>query len=216
MLRAGFWQLDRGAEKIRMQRQIETATAQPVLHIFGDLPPPASLRYRQIRIDGHYASARQFVLDNRVRTDAAGRAQVGYHVITPFVTGAGTLLVDRGWVPVGSGRERLPAVDVDGDERTILGTVTVPGQGFRLGSMDSSDAWPRLIQFVDYGLLGERLGDAVYPALIVLEGERVDGFEYDWKPLLGGPEKHYSYAVQWFLLCGALVLLYFWFSARRI
>jgi surfeit locus 1 family protein len=215
MLRAGFWQLDRAAEKIRMQQKMEVAGLQPVLHIFGDLPLPETLRYRQIRIAGHYLGERQFLLDNKIKTDQTG-TRVGYHVLTPFVTDAGILLVDRGWVPAGADRGRLPEVAVDNNERTILGTLDVPGQGFRLGSIDSTAGWPRVIQFVDYALLAERLDNKVYPAVIVLAGDRVDGFAYNWQPLLKGPEQHYSYATQWFLMCAAVVLMFIWFSARRI
>lgn len=215
MLRAGFWQLDRAQEKIRMQQQVEAARLQPVLHIFGDLPAPESLRYRQIRITGHYRSEQQFLLDNRIRTDAAG-AHVGYHVLTPFVTDAGTLLVDRGWVPVGADRNRLPEVTVETGERNITGTVIQPGRSFRLGSIDSDFNWPRVIQFVDYELLGQRIDARLYPAVLVLAGGSANGFQYNWKPEQDGPQQHYSYATQWFLMCGAMVLLFIWFSARRI
>lgn len=214
MLRAGFWQLDRAAEKILMQQHIEAAAQKPVLHIFGDLPPPETLRYWQIRISGHYQTEKQFLLDNKTKTDAGG-ARVGYHVITPFITDAGMLLVDRGWVPLGNSREQLPVIDVDSNERTILGTVVTPGSGLRLGSIDSDFGWPRVIQFMDYELLAQRLDSRLYPAVIVLAGDRADGFEYNWKPLADGPEKHYSYALQWFLMCAAVILLFIWFSASR-
>lgn len=216
MLRAGFWQLDRAAEKIQMQQKLEAAGHKPVLHIFGDLPPPETLRYRQIRIAGQYQTEKQFLLDNKIKIDASGRAHVGYHVITPFVTDAGTLLVDRGWAPLGDDRSRLPDVEVDTGERTILGTLNLPERGFHLGAIDSEWSWPRVIQFVDYEMLAQRLDNKVYPAVIVLAGDRVDGFDDNWKPLLDGPQQHYSYAVQWFLLCGAMILMYIWFSARRI
>jgi surfeit locus 1 family protein len=215
MLRAGYWQLDRAAEKIHMQQQIEAAQGQPVLHMFGDLPLPETLLYRQIRISGYYQSEQQFLLDNKVKTEPTGGTRVGYHVITPFVTDAGTLLVDRGWIPLGVDRSRLPEVAVDMGERNITGIVTVPGQGFRLGSIDSDAGWPRVIQFVDYELLGQRLGSRVYPAVIVLAAGSEDAFEYNWRPAQEGPQKHYSYATQWFLMCGTLVLMFIWFSAKR-
>lgn len=216
MFRAGFWQLDRAQEKIRMQQQTEAARLQPVLHIFGDLPPPESLRYRQIRITGHYQGGQQFLLDNKIKPEVAGAARVGYHVLTPFVTDAGMLLVDRGWVPVGADRNRLPEVAVSTEQRDITGIVTLPGNGFRLGSIDSGEGWPRVVQFVDYELLAQRLNARLYPAVLVLAGDRADGFDYNWKPELDGPQQHYSYATQWFLMCGAMVLLFVWFSARRI
>jgi surfeit locus 1 family protein len=216
MLRAGFWQLERAAEKIRAGQQIEAAGMQAVLHIFGDLPSPESLRYRRIRITGSYLSERQFLLDNRIMTDASGAAHVGYHVITPLVTDAGTLLVDRGWVPVGTDRGRLPEVTVDTAGRNVTGIVNIPGQGLRLGSIDSDEGWPRVIQFLDYELLAQRLDTRLYPAVIVLAHGQDDAFEYNWKPERDGPQQHYSYAAQWFLMCGAMVLLYIWFSAKRL
>ncbi|HEY3486895.1 MAG TPA: SURF1 family protein [Gammaproteobacteria bacterium] len=208
---AGFWQLDRAAEEIGIRQNLETALRQPILHIFGNLAPPERLRYRQIRIFGHYLNDRQFLLDNKVMTGTAG-VQVGYQVITPFVTDAGVLLVNRGWVPSGPDRASLPAVDVAADERAILGMVDVPGRSFRLGSMDSDTGWPRLIQYLDYHALAERLGREVYPAVIVLAAGSPDAYVQDWQPSAGNPQQNYSYAAQWFLMCAVLILMFLWFS----
>jgi surfeit locus 1 family protein len=65
-------------------------------------------------------------------------------------------------------------------------------------------------------MLAQRLDSKVYPAVIVLAGDRIGGFDDNWKPFRDGPQRHYSYAVQWFLMCGAMILMFIWFSARRI
>jgi surfeit locus 1 family protein len=220
MLWAGFWQLDRAAQKIAIEQSRRQVLDQPVLvlqQVLEFLPEPASIRYRTVQLSGRYASARQFLLDNRIINIKQG-AQVGYHVITPLVLNdnRGVVLVDRGWVAAGPQRGVLPDIEIDSTSRMITGTLTIPERGFHLGDMDTDGGgWPRLIQFIDYDALSERLGLAVYPAVIVLDENEPDSYVYDWRPVVDGPQKHYAYAAQWFLMCLAVLILFAYFSVKR-
>jgi surfeit locus 1 family protein len=219
MLWAGFWQLDRAAQKIAIEQSRLQASNQPVLvlqQVLEFLPEPASVRYRAVQLSGRYDSARQFLLDNRVIKTKQG-SRVGYHVITPLVLndGRGVVLINRGWIPAGAQRGVLPDIEVDTAPRIITGTLDVPERGFHLGDMDTNRSWPRVIQFIDYDALAKRLGLTVYPAVIVLDQAQPDAYTRDWRPVVEGPQKHYAYAVQWFLMCLAVLMLFAWFSVKR-
>jgi surfeit locus 1 family protein len=220
MLWAGFWQLDRAAQKIAIQQSHVQALNQPVLELSRTLPQSApewaDIRYRQVQLTGRYLPDKQFLLDNRVFPGVQG-SRVGYHVITPFELedSGGVVLVNRGWLPASPDRSVLPDIRVNARPRTISGIVDIPGQGYHIGTMDTDSKWPRVIQFVGYSVLAERLGFGLHPALIVLAEGEPDSYTWDWEPVVEGPQKHYAYAVQWFLMCLAVLILFIYFSRKR-
>lgn len=216
MVRAGFWQLDRAGQKIAMQQAFAAALHAGPVSLNGDLPRPEDVRYRKALATGKYLPGRQFLLDNRVRVDGQGVRRVGYEVLTPLRLANGdVVLVNRGWVPAGRDRTQPPAVDVEPNMRRVEGVINLPGKSFHLGDMDSDARWPRLIQFIDYNAMARRLQANVYPAEIMLAPGEADGYLRDWQPVVQGPRIHYSYAIQWFAMSLAVVILFFVFTIRR-
>ena len=216
MLRAGFWQLDRAEQKLAMQRDFEAASRAEPVELNNGLPKPEAVRYRRVLATGEYLPEKQFLLDNRIKVDEYGVKRVGYEVLSPFKLASGSvLLVNRGWLPAGEDRRLLPRIEVAPGLRRIEGTINLPGDSFRLGDMDSGQEWPRVIQFIDYYVIGRRLEADVYPAVIMLSPGVEDGYLRNWRPVVEGPRIHYSYAVQWFAMSLAVVILFFVFTVRR-
>ena len=92
-------------------------------------------RYQHVTIRGHYDPSHQVLIDNM--PSSAGQA--GYRVLTPFVRpgSAKLLLVDRGWLPLGLSRARLPGVSVTGEPRETGGRLDqLPVPGVRIGTAD--------------------------------------------------------------------------------
>jgi len=75
-----------------------------------------------------------------------------------------------------------------------------------------------VIPYVDYQRLSAILGYPLQPVVILLVPEAPEGYWRDWRPQFGGfgPERHRGYAVQWFALAVALIILYVFASARRL
>lgn len=216
MAGAGFWQLDRAKQKIALQDALRTRIAQPVMTVIGDLPAVDLVRFRRIRISGEYDSGHQFLLDNRSRQLENGQRQAGYEVLTPLkMNWGGYLLVNRGWLPASADRTQLPELAVSSGERQLSGIVNTPDKGFTLGDIDSDAVWPRRIQYIDFKELDERLPFALYPAVLMLSDDEADGFRRDWQPVVDGPAKHYSYAVQWFGMALASVILFGFATIKR-
>jgi surfeit locus 1 family protein len=214
-LSLGNWQLQRADEKSTVLAAFEAAASARHQPLDLSVEPLTLLRFRPVVVTGRYLPERQFLLDNQVR-----EGRVGYRVISPLVDGNGrTLLVERGWIPRSPDREMLPDVSqgLDADPVLILGHVYLPfGDGYRLGDMDDATIWPRVIQYLDFEAIGARLGREVVPLTVRLDPDQPQGYLREWQPVLPmGPERHLAYAVQWFGLAVALVIIAFVMAWQR-
>lgn len=216
----GFWQLDRAAEKRDLLRREAARAAEPPVRLALDAATRDAagidaLRFRRVILDGSFLPARQYLLDNRTHRGAAG-----YHVLTPLRPSRGDslVLVDRGWVPVGASRRRLPDVGVTSGPVRVDATLAEPPRaGLLLGETGyERGTWPRVVQYVDLELIAAQLDAPVLPLVARLDTDAPGGFVRDWRPYYGiSPDRHLGYAVQWFALAAALVVLYVYLSFKR-
>jgi surfeit locus 1 family protein len=218
LVSAGLWQLRRAeAKRAIIVEQAYRSEKQP-LSLEPDLLDPASLerlRHRQASATGHYREDKQYLLDNRTHKHAAG-----YHVLTPFQLQGNDVhvLVNRGWLPVGPDRQRLPDVSVSEQSLTLHGVIVAPpGPGLDLGPSGYDDrAWPRVVQRVDLSRIQQQLGSPLLPFVVRLSPDSDYGYERDWRLNTGlTPERHVGYAVQWFALAVALLALSLWAAVKR-
>ena len=216
-LRLGFWQIERAGEKTKLRQMYQEAPQLPVTTIDGLLPSLGSINYRPVRLLGYYLPDRQFLLENRYRPQSNGVRRLGYEVLTPFQTLAGeVVLVNRGWVPADIDRSKSPVVDVTDHQQNVVGIMVMPQQHYRLAAMDSEQNWPRRILYVDLEQLARRLNQTLYPAILMLSQQQATALRADWEPVTVSPVKHYGYALQWFLMALALLILFGITTVKRI
>ena len=215
MVALGRWQLVRADEKIALLEAAETARASAPVDVrsLGDADGAvaAAAAYRRVRAEGRWLPRRQFLWDNR-----AHRGRPGLEVVTPLVLDDGrAVLVDRGWMPLPRRREALPGVGVEAGARVrLVGLASRPSRGFAGGPAFVEGApWPRWLQWFDYDAISGALDRPLVP--VVLQPERAAGagahpdlLVENWTPAASGPEKHWSYAVQWFAMAAALTALF--------
>jgi surfeit locus 1 family protein len=119
----GFWQLQRLTWKEGVIAQMRKQMQAPAK----DLPAPGQwpaiaspqAEYRTYRATGRFDHGKEALIFR-----AAGKGSLGpaYHVVTPmYLTGGGTVLVNRGFVPEA---KRSPATRTEGQ---IDGPVTITG-----------------------------------------------------------------------------------------
>ena len=149
------------------------------------------------------------------------QGRVGYHVLTPLrlAQGNAVVLVNRGWVPQGATRADLPALPAPKDlELRIEGLIDFPPEKvFSLGEGEDRDpGWPKVLQRVRLELQAEQLDARLLPMVLLLAPEQPGGFVREWIPVVIGPERHVGYAVQWFALAAALVILYVLANLKRV
>lgn len=209
------WQLHRAAEKRALIAAFDQGLAST--SALGGGTVDGLPRYQHLRVHGRYDPQRQVLLDNM--PSSAGSA--GYRVLTPFVRADGgkLLLVDRGWVPLGLSRERLPLVGVADDERVVEGRLDqLPVPGIRVGTAATpGDArWPRVLLFPVPADLEQALGQPVESRILLLDADQPDGYERAWRPALEfPPERHLGYAVQWIALAIATLVTFIALSLER-
>src|SRR5690554_968276 len=104
---AGNWQLNRAADKARLQAAYDRGAAEPAIHVGARPLEAADLLLRRVEVEGEFVPAAMVLLDNRIHNGVAG-----YHVIMPLrVPGSSMhVLVNRGWIAAGPDRSRLPEV----------------------------------------------------------------------------------------------------------
>lgn len=203
----GRWQWHRGVDK-EAAWQGFAVSAGPAASLgarkLDDLP-----RFARIEIEGRYDEAHQFLLDNRTLEGAAG-----YEVLTPLRLADGrTVLVNRGWVPFSGYRDRLPDISLAGPGLpvTVTGRVdTLPVEGIESGRAppQAGAAWPKVTTFPHAAELASALGRPIGNRQVLLDPSAPDGYVRHWKAPGVPPERHYSYAVQWWLFAATVAVLY--------
>lgn len=208
----GFWQLERAAEKrALLERHAERRAAAPL----PALPRPCDLarhRYLRVRLRGRYLADRQILLENRVH-----RGRVGYHVYSVLVPAGGGpwVLVNRGWIPAPPRRTEAQAPPPPAGEVDVTGMLNRPAAvGLRLGeALEGPVRWPLVLPYLDERIATRALGHEVYGCVVYLDPQAPGGFVREWRIVEFGPERHLAYAVQWFALAAAVLVL--WFATQR-
>jgi len=211
----GLWQLDRAHEKeallkARAERQQDLPLDLGVMHSL-----TAEDRFRPARAYGHFLPQQQWLQDNRVRA-----SQPGYHVYSLFeLSGSAgrAVLVNRGWVPVGLDRAQLPNLPLPDGELTLQGRLDQPASvGIALGEVDYTLAGLSVLPYLNVQKLGQAIARDLLPMALVLDAGQPAVLTPDPMPVTQmGPEKHLGYAVQWFGLATALLMIYVGLNTRR-
>jgi surfeit locus 1 family protein len=212
-VRLGFWQISRLHEREASNHQIETnlrATTAPLAEI---IALGGDLEYRHVTATGEYVPQFEVLLRNR-----SYEGQPGYHVLTPLaLSSGGTVLIDRGWVPLAVG-------DAQGQPPPPEGTVRVEGviraskhAGSGLGPKDPATGALTAVFWPDLDRLAAQMPGSLVPVYLELRSQVPGGDGEQPIPatdpvLTNGP--HLSYAIQWFAF-SMISLVGYWILTRR-
>jgi surfeit locus 1 family protein len=165
-------------------------------------------RAERVTVTGQFVPERTVLLGNRLR-----RGQPGYEVVTPLRLAGSQrhVLVNRGWLA--ASREREPQV------RTPAGEVRVEGLVIErlphvLEAGTPSKGWVR--QNLDRRAFAAETGLQFESMILEQVSAADDGLSRDWPRAEFGPEKHESYALQWYSLAALCVALFVVLSFRRV
>ena len=144
----------------------------------------------------------------------------GVHVLTPFdFGGPEQVLVNRGWLPMAADRRSLPEVHTAGTDREITGRmVPLANTGPRLGEADvlSREKWPQLVTYLDRQPAADALQAPIAGWVILLDEGQPGGFEgRQWQPAVMEPAVHGGYALQWFSLSAAAIIIWLVLGFRK-
>ena len=204
LLTLGLWQLDRMREKQLLFAEFAAGTRATVNLM--SLPAGTDARYQHATVAGHYDSEHQVLLDNMTH-----QGRVGYRVLTPLRFGSErTLLVDRGWIPMGDSRQQIPDVKVGTQDRVATGRLDeLPRAGIHLATPSDANApWPRVLSYPTMEEVRNAVSRDAYPYILLLDADQPDGFVREWQPATFPPQRHLGYAVTWFALAATLLVIY--------
>ena len=182
----GNWQLERAAQK----RSAATSVEQLALR--GELEPKYTV-----------------LLDNKIH-----RGAPGYHVVQPLgLAGGKHVLVNRGWVPAGATRDRLPEIPTPAGEVALSGARL---QHFAQAyAPDATKPLGKVWQNVTLEHFSAWSGLALEPYVIEQHSALDDGLVRDWPQAESGAMKNESYALQWYSLAALAVVLFFVLNIKR-
>ena len=215
--RLGTWQLDRAAQKQAMRRAIDERSTLPALGSAAlalDATAAAAQHHRAVRLQGRWLAERTVYLENRPMN-----GRVGFIVITPLALeeGAGTLVVQRGWIARDAlQRTRLPDVATPAGVVNVLGSIAAPpSRLFEFSGPAETGPIRQNLDLVEYAL---ETGLVLRPMSVLQadeSGNRGDGLLRQWPRPAIEIHKHYGYAAQWFALAALIAGLYAWFRLIR-
>jgi cytochrome oxidase assembly protein ShyY1 len=197
-VRLGMWQLDRNEERSARNAVIEANADRDPVSVDDVLEPDRPVASDQVWVPveatGRYDVDHQIVVRLRPHD-----GQPGVHVLTPFVTAAGTaVLVDRGFVAQDGPATTIPAVPAPpAGEVDVVGRIRPSEEGRGTGG----NAGAGVIRYIDVDEIAQELPYPVYGGWLELVAEDPAPAAAPVPPPApttdAGP--HLSYAVQWFI-----------------
>ena len=201
---AGRWQWNRHVDRDAQIAVIEANYASapvPIDELLGGPGDvvPASEVWRRVTVSGTYEADKTVLLRNR-----PVESQAAFHVLVPFVTDEGTVIVvNRGWIPYGSNSstpDALPAPPEGEVELTLrlradepaADNGAPPGQVQAINTAQVLAAGPDGAAWAD----GRTYGG--YGALAAEDGQPAEGLATLPVPDTD-PRSHLSYAFQWWV-----------------
>lgn len=220
LLALGTWQLQRMQWKeAQITERVERTTSAPVpLPRGADLAPEerAAIEYRRAVVTGTFLHDREMYLAAR-----SMRGNPGYQVVTPFRlaepgSGAGHVLINRGWIPID---RKDPATRQPGlieGEVAVDGIIRLEGRpGWMVPDNQPEDNiwfWVDLPAMAAYADLA---GDVAPVYLDAGEAEIPGTYPLGGQTRIQLPNDHLQYALTWYSLAVALVVIYFVYHRRK-
>lgn len=209
LLGLGSWQVKRLAWKEAILARIATAEAAAPVTLPADPRP-----FQKVRVAGHFLPGPTALYGVEVRDLPTGPT-MGGQLLAPFTADGRVMLVDRGWVPA-TKTITAPAVAPPAGPVTLVGYARPPEHPRMLSPSD--DVVGRLFFTLDPERIAVALGlPRVAPFTFVVLGPTAPGdgpipAEHLPRPL----NNHLSYAMTWYGLAGALVVIFTSWARQRL
>ena len=209
LLGLGTWQLHRLAWKEAILAQVAAAQAAAPVPLPADPGP-----FEKVSVTGRFLPGPTALYGVEVRDLPTG-STMGGQLLMPFAADGRVILVDRGWVP-STAAITAPTVPAPPGPVTLVGFAR-PAEHPHLLSV-SDDTVGRLFFTLDPQRIAAVLGlGRVAPfTFVVLGPAPAGGGPIPADQLPHPPNNHFYYAVTWFGLAGALVVMFIAWARGRL
>ncbi|WP_415719923.1 SURF1 family protein [Photobacterium ganghwense] len=206
LVKLGLWQMSRAQEKEQLNHVLQFRSEQMYYSIAS---LPADPRWYSLTLRGQFDHSRAVLLDNQMY-----RGQPGYHVLYPFMSENSWVMVNLGWIAAPPYRDQIPVLPELHGEVRISGIIAPPSTLLELAPEQLGEGFPLRVQNINLAALRERTGLPLPPWVLQIDPDSPVALEQTWIPVVTGPQKHYAYALQWFLMALAVSGLAVWWLRR--
>ena len=221
-IKLGLWQYNKAQQQIKIQAAYQQSKVDTALDLPLKLQNYEELKYKKVKVTGHYETQYQILLDNQVEND-----RVGFHVITPLKIDNTNqyVLVDRGWILGKDTHTELPIVTTPDKKLKVIGQVWLPSAKiFTLEGNSSIDSdkskaktWPIVWQNMDMAKYKQLAAIEILPVVIRLDSaSSAAGFVRNWQIPKDKIATNLGYAYQWFGFAFATLAIFLYMSVKRI
>jgi surfeit locus 1 family protein len=211
MLGLGVWQLERLQWKEALIAERTERTGAAPIPLPGPNANVANLEYHRVQVTGEFLNDKEIFLGARSLNGNAG-----YHLVTPFqLTDGRVLFVDRGWIPLD---RKAPASRAAGE---LKGPVTLDAVIRLRGTQNwmVPDNRPDLDFFfwADLPAMAKLMQLPTAETRFFLEAGPAKipgGYPIGGQTRIDLPNDHLQYAITWFSLAGALLVIYVIYHRR--
>ena len=205
----GLWQIERANEKKVIISNYDKLLVSTPIALKKEQPLE---NWQPIETVGAYQDLVIYE-DNAINSGKAG-----FKVYHLFQNGDGTFIfVHRGFIERNLIKNNLPRIDTPVGKKNIKCTTLFKQNNTFVKNIEESDI--RIIQEFNTSVLIERfpiLKDRyLHPFLFNLDVRDADKFQPIEKPVNMTATKHIGYAIQWFGLCAALIILTIYAYRRK-
>lgn len=201
MLGLGIWQLERKVEKEERLANIEIAKQSANIDIAEAFGDTQAYQDYIVSVKGK-AIEKYFYIDNKLL-----EGRTGFHILVPYDTSSGVVMLNLGWLPATGLRSDLPTFQLPSLDMA-QGVLYLPLNNRLISETnDQYGEFPALLQQVDLNEISKHLGLDVLPAVLRLVPDK-SAFVREWQAVVMSPDKHLGYAVQWFGLAIAALTVY--------
>ena len=205
----GMWQIERANEK-----KLIIANYDKLL-----VSAPIALQKNQMLNNWQPIETTGTYEDTVVYEDnAINNGKAGFKVYHLFRNDDGTFIfIHRGFIERNLIKNNLPEVEIPTEKKSIYGTTLFKQNNTFVKNIEESDS--RIIQEFNASLLIDKypmLKDKyLHPFLFNLDIRDVNKYQPIEKPVNMTASKHIGYAIQWFGLCAALIILTIYAYRRK-
>ncbi|SIQ20184.1 SURF1 family protein [Solilutibacter tolerans] len=213
----GTWQLRRMHQKETMLASVATVlrerTPQPLAIASDDTRKQT---YDWAAGEGRFLQQPAWLVDNQQRDGRPG-VRV-FRLFKPLGNGM-PLLVEMGWMPVGAARQMPVVGSAPAATIAIKGLLLPPpSSGLLAGAESQTPDGQHLVIALDPATIATRSGVArIAPRVLRLDPDMPLGHarDLDVLPNTLPPERHLGYAVQWFALAAAVLIIAILLTLRQ-
>ncbi len=207
--RLGLWQLDRAAEKVEAQQEMEAESSVSAAAI-QEIPrghlnkANPELQNRHVSLEGEYLNDKTVLLLAEFH-----ETQIGYAVVSPFrlEENGQIVLVNRGWTSaVNRPGDSIRIAPVEGSVKTSAQIYVPPRDARVIASEIDASKWPIFMRDLEIDVISELLGEEVFPFEVRLTKDQPGVLIRHWPAVSADVDQNLSYALQWFIL--ALIVIF--------